>query len=258
MTILVTAGTGKLAQRLFVRPGAAGRSFRILSRKPAPPGTRHQWATGDLLTGAGLPEALRGVDTVLHMAHDPTNRTATDVEGTRNLVNAAAAAGVQHLLYLSIIGVDVIPYPYYQHKYAAEQIIERGSVRWSILRAAQFHTLLDWMFSGMNQVPLVLPVPTSAKIQPLDDDEMADRLLVALQEGPRGRLRDFAGPEILTFGAAVRPWKRYRRVRKLTVPVLFPGGLAQALRSGLNTAPDGDRGRITWPQWLERRYGAGA
>ncbi len=255
MRVLVTGGSGKLSQLLYARPSAFPFTFRVLSRKSAPPGVKQEWATGDLLTGAGLPAALDGVDAVLHMAHDPSNRTPTDVEGTRHIVDAATAAGVKHLLYLSIIGVDVIPYPYYEHKYAAERIIEASRLRWSILRAAQFHSLLDWMLNGMNKLPLVLPVPTSSKIQPLDDVEMAERLVQALHEGPRGRLRDFAGPEILTFGEAVVPWKRHRRIRKLTVPIVMPGALGRALREGRNTAPDGDRGSVTWGQWLERRYG---
>ncbi len=258
MRVLVTGGSGKLSQLLYARPSASPITFRVLSRKPAPPGVKQEWATGDLLTGVGLQAALAGVDAVLHMAHDPTNRTPTDVDGTRRIVAAAEAAGVRHLLYLSIIGVDVIPYPYYAHKYAAERIVQSSRIPWSILRAAQFHSLLDWMFGGMNRLPLLLPVPAAFRIQPLDDTEMADRLVVALTDGSRGRLRDYAGPEVLTFGQAVRPWKRARRIGKITVPFRMPGGMAKALREGRNTAPDGDRGTVTWEQWLARRYGAGA
>ena len=64
--------------------------------------------TGDVTTGAGLVEAMVGVDTVLHLA---TSAGKKDVQQTRNVVDAARAAGVTHLVYISIVGVDVNPYP---------------------------------------------------------------------------------------------------------------------------------------------------
>jgi hypothetical protein len=66
---------------------------------------------------------------VLHLASDPVN-SANDVIGTRRLVDEAALAGVTHLLFLSIIGVDRIPYPYYRHKAETTgRILSRGRHR---------------------------------------------------------------------------------------------------------------------------------
>jgi hypothetical protein len=65
------------------------------------------------------------------------------VDGTARLLDQARAAGVHHFIYISIVGIDQIGYSYYQHKLAAERLIEASGLSWSILRATQFHYLVD-------------------------------------------------------------------------------------------------------------------
>src|SRR5258705_5165624 len=143
--ILVTGGTGVLGGELFSRLQQAGHRPRIMSRKshPADLGTRLEWAQADIMTGQGLAAAVTGVDAIIHAASNARSNTQqTDVEGTERLVKAANAAKVAHLIYISIVGIDRIPYSYYKSKLAAEQIIQSGNVAWSILRATQFHDLI--------------------------------------------------------------------------------------------------------------------
>lgn len=254
MRVLVTGGSGRLARHVFARAPERELSLRVLSRRRASPGERRAWAVGDLTNGTGLAAALDGVDAVLHLASDP-QRSATDIEGTRRLVEFAAAAGVRHLLFLSIIGVDRIPYPYYRDKRAAEQLVEGGAVPWSIIRMAQFHSFVDWQLTRLGSKPFVMPVPRGFRVQSLDDGEAAERLIVALGEGPAGRLRDFAGPEIVAADEAADQWRRARGIRKPLLRLWLPGATAAAFREGHNTAPEGDRGRITWAEWLSSRRG---
>ena len=110
MTILITGGTGTLGRPTAELLTVAGRDIRVLSRTPGP-----GRVVGDLSTGAGLTEALTGVDTVLHLA---TTASGRDVAQTTLLVDACQAAGVTHLVYISIVGVDAVPYPYYRAKLA--------------------------------------------------------------------------------------------------------------------------------------------
>jgi uncharacterized protein YbjT (DUF2867 family) len=56
------------------------------------------------------------------------------VGGTRRLLEAARAAGVSHLVYISIVGVDEIPFGYYRRKLAAERLIESSGVPFSVHR----------------------------------------------------------------------------------------------------------------------------
>jgi uncharacterized protein YbjT (DUF2867 family) len=129
---LVTGGTGVLGRRVVERLLAAGVEARVLSRNGRPGTIR-----GDLSTGEGLGEAVRGVDTVIHCASRPFRESRrVDVEGTVRLLEVAAGAGVSHVVYISIVGIDRVPsYPYYRIKLETERVVEGSLVSHTILRA---------------------------------------------------------------------------------------------------------------------------
>jgi nucleoside-diphosphate-sugar epimerase len=98
--ILVTGGSGTLGRGVVARLLTAGHAVRVLSRRPRPadgPVTA-EWMTGDLLNGDGLADAVAGVGRIVHCAGDP-RRPRVDVDGTRNLLQAALAAGTPDLVY---------------------------------------------------------------------------------------------------------------------------------------------------------------
>jgi len=254
MRVLVTGGTGILGREVVRVAGRAGYAVRIGSRRPRPAGdvSRHEWARMDVETGEGVSVALSGVDCIVHAATNPRRPDTVDVEGTRFVVDAARAAGVNHFVHVSIIGIDRIPLRYYKSKLVAEQIVASGAVPHSILRVSQFHTLVDTLLAAAARIPLVIPIPTDFRVQSVAPSEVAERLLRSIAEGPGERLPDFGGPEVLTLGEAARPWKAARGERKRVMHVSIPGRIARALRAGENTAPDGDRGSIRWRDWVGR------
>lgn len=254
--VLITGGTGVLGRELVRRLVARGYTVRVSSRRPpAEAQPASEWAQADLETGAGLAEAVAGVQVILHCASSPFRRTRqVDVEGTQRLVQAARAAGVQHFVYISIVGVNRIPFAYYQHKLAAERIVESAGAPFTILRATQFHTLLDGWLTAANRLPLLF-LPTDLRFQLVDAGEVADRLCEMVAAGPVGRAPDMGGPEILTLGEIARAWLEARGLRKPVISVPPLGGFAAALRGGLNTCPENRQGRITWAAWLEQTYG---
>ncbi|HYR11099.1 MAG TPA: NAD(P)H-binding protein [Longimicrobium sp.] len=253
MKILLTGGTGGLGSEVVRAAEAAGHTVRIASRRARPhdaPPAR-EWARMDLESGDGIREALEGVDAVIHAASDPRRHAIVDVEGTRRLVDAARAAGTAHLVYVSIVGIDQIPFAYYRSKLAAEQIVAASGVPHSILRATQFHAFVETMLAGFARTPLVVPVPAGFRFQSVDTREVADRLIRAAQDGPGGRLRDFGGPEVLGFGEMAAAWKNARGIRKPAVPLPLPGLVAAAFRAGMATLREGgERGTIRWEDWL--------
>ncbi|HEX6368106.1 MAG TPA: NAD(P)H-binding protein [Longimicrobium sp.] len=253
MKILLTGGTGGLGRETVRAAEAAGHSVRIASRRARPhdaPSAR-EWARMDVETGDGVREALEGVDAIIHAASDPRRHAVVDVEGTRRLAQAARAAGTAHLVYVSIVGVDEIPFAYYRSKLAAEQLLAASGAPHSILRATQFHSFVDTMTAGAARVPLLFPLPTTFRFQSVDTGEAAERLVRAVHDGPGGRLPDFGGPQVLTWGQMAAAWKAARGIRKPTVHLPLPGALAAAFRAGKNTLRDGgDRGTITWEDWL--------
>ena len=103
--ILVTGGMGSLGRRVVDRLRAAGREVRVLSHSGRPGTVR-----GDLSTGENLEAAVRGVSAIVHCATNPVKARETDVGGTELLLQEAALAGVSHVVFISIVGVDRNPY----------------------------------------------------------------------------------------------------------------------------------------------------
>ncbi|MBV9928179.1 MAG: NAD(P)H-binding protein [Acidobacteria bacterium] len=120
MRVLVTGGTGLLDRALVRSTVSAGHAARVLSRRTRAATEGVEYAVGDIAAGAGLDAALSGVEAIIHAASDPRRPEEVDVGGTRRLVEAARAAGVGHLVYVSIVGVDRIPVRYYRMKLEAE------------------------------------------------------------------------------------------------------------------------------------------
>ena len=255
MRVLVTGGTGQLGREVVRAAVAAGHAVRVLSRRPRrEPGADLTWAVGDLATGQGLQQAVGHIDAIVHAASDPRNAPAADIEGTRHLAEAARAARVAHVVYVSIVGIDRIPYRYYQCKLEAERVLAESGVPYSILRATQFHSFIAFLLNLAARVPLMLPVPAGFHVQSVGIEDVAARLLHALGEGPGGLLPDFGGPEVMTLEDAAVEWTRSRpRGRYKSVASIYvPGRMAAAFRAGYNTAPHGERGTLTWRDWLSR------
>ncbi|MGH9308178.1 MAG: SDR family oxidoreductase [Vicinamibacterales bacterium] len=259
MRILLTGGSGSLGTAILALPRPADTTIRVLSRRQPPRAFDGEWCQGDLLVGDDIARAVSGADVIIHAASDPRRSDVVDVPGTEKLVSTARRAGVRHLLYVSIVGVDAIPYRYYQDKFAIEEMVRRSGVPFSVLRITQFHPFIDMLFRrAAARVPLVLPLPTRFRVQSVDLGEAAARVLAAALDPPGGRLRDLGGPEVLTVGEAARAWKMARQIRKPILPLPLPGAAARAFTRGLHTTSDGDRGAIRWQDWLAGRSSGAA
>jgi uncharacterized protein YbjT (DUF2867 family) len=256
-TVLVTGATGTLGRRLLAQPDAARHRVRGISRRDGggdgAPGAA-EWMRADLVSGDGLDDAVKGVDVIVHAASDPGGDTwRTDVDGTTRLVASAQRASVGHIIYTSIVGVDRVPVEYYRQKAAAEAIVQGSPVPWTIIRGTQFHDFMDVLCAQMARFRIAL-VPARFQWQPIDVDEFADAVWGCVADGPRGRVPDVGGPEILTFPEMVRTWMAAQGIEKRILRVPIPGRAAAALRRGAGTAPGRAVGRVTWAKWLREKY----
>lgn len=253
--VLVTGGTGNLGRELTPRLLAAGYTVRVMSRRSPRAGeaARVEWATASLESGAGLEEAVKGTDVLIHAASSPVKK-GVDVAGTARLLEQTRQAGVQQFIYISIVGIDRIGFSYYRNKLAAERLIEASEVPATILRATQFHDFIDRILGALARWPLAF-IPTNWQFQSISAGEVADQLVTAVQQGAIGRLPDIGGPEVLPFGEMARAWLAAQNKRRPIIHLPIPGKLSAGFRQGFNTMPQNRVGKLTWVDWLAARYG---
>jgi uncharacterized protein YbjT (DUF2867 family) len=244
--VLVTGGTGVLGRRVVERLCSEGIRARVFSRSGKPGTIR-----GDLLTGEGLRPAVQGIDTIIHCASSPFRKAhQVDVEGTGRLLETAAEAGVSHLAYISIVGIDLATsYPYYRIKLETERVVESSLVPDTILRATQFYDLVLMAMRFLDRLP-GMAVPRGFLGQPIDAGEVAGRLVDLALSGPAGRVPDIGGPEVKTLAEAARGYLRVKGSRRSIFEILVPGKTARAFREGALVCPDQAYGKIRWEDFL--------
>lgn len=254
MNILVTGGTGALGRNVVKQLLERGHKTRVLSRKP---GDGDDWVQGDLATGAGLEKAVLGIDAIVHAGSATTQLRklhATDVVGTRRLLAMAREAEVHHVVYISIVGIDGVSYPYYKAKLAAESVVRENIVPWSILRATQFHTLIEFFLGGFSKVPRLTMLPFKWQLQPVDTHDVATRLVDVVEGEPAAMLPDFGGPEVRDFKSLAESWLAARNLKKRLVDLPLPLKASRQVADGRLTCPNHRDGTITFEQYLARRY----
>ena len=237
MAILVTGGTGILGRPTVDLLRASGHDVRILSRSTG----------GDLTTGAGVAGALVGVDTLLHLA---TSASTKDVAQTQRLLDAAVAAGVTHVVYISIVGVDVVPYSYYRAKFECEQVIERSGIPFTILRATQFHSFVAMVPRAQRRLPVIFSI--NAPDQPIAVEEVAHRLVELVDAGPSGLVADIGGPEQLTVRSAIDTWQRAAGTRKPVWTIPLGGRMMRSMRAGAHMPGLPGYGTGTFAEYADR------
>ncbi|HLZ56323.1 MAG TPA: NAD(P)H-binding protein [Ktedonosporobacter sp.] len=255
--ILVTGGTGTLGRHVAPRLLNAGCKVRVLSRSSREAGEGIEFVSGDLATGEGIEAAVKGVEIIVHCAGSATG----DEEKTRNLVRAASGTGVQHLVYISVVGADRIPvksgidramFGYFASKLASERIVSDSGLPWTILRATQFHDLVLIVAQALAKMPVV-PSFAGFRFQPIDADDVAARLVQLTLGEPVGLAPDLGGPRVYAFADLLRSYLHANHQRRLIVPLWLPGQPARALRAGANLTPDHADGTRTWEDFLADR-----
>ncbi|MBM7515568.1 SDR family oxidoreductase [Nocardioides nitrophenolicus] len=240
--IAVAGGTGLVGAMVVEEVRRAGATPVVIARSRGI----------DLTTGAGLAEALGGVDAVIDASNVDTLRAKRSVAffeaATGRLLAAGVAAGVRHHVALSIVGCDRVDLPYYLGKRRQEELVVTGPVPWSVLRATQFHEFAGQL---VERSPRPFAMALRMRTQPVAAREVAAALVTAALGEPGGRLPDLGGPRPEDLGRMVRATVRARGSRRIVVPVPMAGRAGrQVTEGGLLPGAGATLGQVTFDDWL--------
>lgn len=187
MKVLVIGGSGLIGSQVVAQ-------LTELGHEAVPASPRSGVNT---ITGEGLAEAVAGVHTVVDVSNSPS-WSDDDVlnfftTSTRNLLEAERAAGVRHLVALSIVGADrAAASGYMRAKIAQENLIKESGASYTIVRATQFFEFVQGIADSLADGDTVR-APHGA-FQPIAAADVATAVTRASIGEPAG-LINIAGPE---------------------------------------------------------------
>ena len=251
---LITGASGLLGRAVVHE---LRREGPILAGRSRPTGDDLEWRPLDLKTLAGLPEAVRGIRTIQHIASATRGYDRkVDVEGTRALVEAARKEGVEHFVYISIVGIDRVPLDYYRFKLEAEKVIVESGIPYTILRATQFHEFVDMLTTRLLRFPVGF-LPKQIRIQPVETAAVAKRMAEIGSRAPQNAVLEIGGPESFDWGTLAGKWLRATGHRRFVIGLpgrLLGKGVRSAMEGGLLT-DERATDSISWDEYLSRTYG---
>ena len=244
MKIAVIGGTGLVGSQVVTILNASGHE--AVPQSPS--------SGLDLLSGRGLPEALRGADVVVNLTNSPTfdDASLAFFQTTMdNLLAAANAAGVGHAVILSILGADQVPgLVYYRAKVLEEDILKAGPVPYSIVRATQFFEFMNWTVSETADENTVrLP---ATRIQPIASADVAQAVADVSVDPPLGGTRNIAGPDVFALDELGRITLAARGDHRTVVTDNSAGTFAAASGDALLAKDDAVIAKTSYQEWLAR------
>ncbi len=236
MHILVTGATGYIASRLIPRLLDAGHRVRVLARNPRRLDGRG-WSSlvdiflADVTDAASLAPALDGVYTAYYLIHNMSSGRGyaeRELEGARNFAQAAADAGVQHIIYLGgLADPEQHIAPHLRSRIETGVVLREGRVPVTEFRAGVIvgsGSISFEMIRFMTELFPIIPGPTwlKNKSQPIAVQNVIDYLLAALDNWDgHGQVFEIGGPEVTTYGDLMLRYARLRGHKRRLF--LFPG-----------------------------------
>ncbi|XVQ14020.1 SDR family oxidoreductase [Spirillospora sp. CA-255316] len=199
--IAVTGATGRLGGRVARRLAAAGVPQTLLARSPErapelPGATVARGAFGDR---DAVRDALRGVERVLMVS---ASETPDRVEQHRAFVDAAAEAGVAHLVYVSFYGAAPdATFTLARDHWATERHIRASGLAFTFLRDNLY---ADFLPAMVGDDGVIRGPAGDGRAAVVAQDDIADAATAVLLDAPAhaGETYDLTGPQALTFGEA--------------------------------------------------------
>ena len=213
LNVLVTGATGKQGGHLVRELLARGHSVGALTRKPESPAAaalKERGVTivpGDFDDQGSLERAARGVDTVFAMSTPFESGEKTETREGINIVRAASAVGVKHLVYSSVAGADrATGIPHFDSKFEVEKEIRQSGIPFTIVAPVFFmdNFLAEWMAAGIAQGSIAMALPATRRLQQIAVADIAQftALVIERRESFLGKRIDIASDELTGAMAA--------------------------------------------------------
>ncbi|HET6977524.1 MAG TPA: NAD-dependent epimerase/dehydratase family protein [Pyrinomonadaceae bacterium] len=228
MRIAITGASGFVGTHLTQRLEFEGHELVLISRRQRIDDARA--AATDLADVSVLRELFRGCKVVAHCAginRDTGNQTyrRVHVEGTRNVVEAAKAAGVEKIVLTSFLRARAnCGSPYHESKWEAEEIVRNSGLDYTIVKAGVVYGLGDHMLDHLSHALHTFPIFALVGLKEKSIRPLAVEDLVHVMRGAmidrRMKRQTIAvtGPEEIYLSEAVR------RVAEVVGkrPLMFP------------------------------------
>ncbi len=240
--LLLTGATGTIGLPLLRRLTASGTPVRCLVRDPRRLGServRVQIALGDLSDHLSFRHALRGVDTVVHLASVIRDQPGGSIEelagvATWRLVVAAERAGVERFVFFSVLGASTRSRArLLRAKAVAERAVMESSLTHTVFAPSIVYSPRDAymrLLQRMSLLPaMAIPGAGQAEFQPIWAEDVADCVLATLPGGDQaeaasGARYELAGPDTVTqreiVEIALRSFRRNRPIAGIPMPVV--------------------------------------
>ena len=256
MTTLVTGITGFVGGDLTPRLLEAGHEVRGLARDPSRCSIDVPLVQGDVLTGAGLDEALDGVDVAYYLIHSMERSSEgafadRELRSAQTFADAARRAGVRRIVYLGgLVPPGELISPHLSSRLEVERSLleavpDSVALRASIVIGARSRSF-RFLVKLVARVP-VIPMPpwTRFRTQPIDGRDVREMLARAATEpAVGGRSLDIAGPDVVTYGEMI---ERIRDLLLIGRPgIRLPIG-ANAIASRIAAAIAGEDPELIGP-----------
>lgn len=213
--ILLTGATGVIGKALLPRLLDDGHDVRAFVRNPRRLGAervRVQLALGELADPHSYRNALRGVDTVIHLAATIRDQRGAGIQelnglATARLVRAAEAGGVKRFVFFSALNATEFQRTrFFRAKAAAERAVLDSSMKTTVFAPSIVYDPSDRWITVLRRLSLLPVLPISgdgrALYQPIWADDVARCVVASLAQGPARH--ELAGPETLSHEQMVR------------------------------------------------------
>ncbi len=238
--LLLTGATGLVGSALLRRLVAEGQPVRCLVRDPrrlGPQRVRVQIALGDLTDPPSFRNAMRGVDTVVHLAASTRDQPRGSIEelaaiATWRMVEAAQRAGVKRFVFFSTLGASTHHRArLFRAKALAEQAVRESDMRTIVIAPSLVYAPGDRWLTLIERLSLLPVVPISGRgravCQPIWAEDVAGCVLAALGNSGNGTTHEryeLAGPQTLTYnevvGTVLRSLNHERPLLPIPTPVV--------------------------------------